>query len=226
MSSSARKRSSMSLNATTAPRPSSMSIGAEVRDRELRAVAPEEQSSSARDRLARRAREEHRELLGGTRTAIRVAVVDRLVAVAPEQLVGALVAQRCDRRGVREADQASGSTTQTGCATVCRTAARKSSAPTFQPPRSVREPGTRSYEPDPGQRHRQDCGRPSAATARRAGITPGNKLSATEANSGQLEALKSDRVSARPASRFVVPARRPVGAERREVSDDRLCLSR
>ena len=193
MSSSARKRSSMSLNATTAPRPSSMSIGAEVRDRELRAVAPEEQSSSARDRLARRAREEHRALLGGTRTA-SVAVVDRLVAVAPEQLVGALVAQRRDRRGVREADQASGSTTQTGCATVCRTAARKSSAPTFQPPRSVREPGTRSYEPDPGQRHRQDCGRPSAATARRAGITPGNKLSATEANSGQLEAAPRRRI--------------------------------
>ena len=141
MSSSARKRSSMSLNATTAPRPSSMSIGVEV----------------------------------------------RLVAVAPEHLVGAPVARRRDRRGVREAAQALGSTTQTGCATVCMTAARKFSAPTFQPPRSVREPGTRSYEPDPGQRHRQDCGRHRAATARRAGITPGNKLSATKANSEQLE---------------------------------------
>ena len=50
--------------------------------------------------------------------------------------------------------------------------------------------GTRSCEPDLGPRIRQDLGRHRGfATARRTGINPGNKLSATEPTQGSLKPL-------------------------------------
>jgi hypothetical protein len=74
-------------------------------DREHRSVAPEEPVELAPDRLAGRARQQHRAFAGRIRGAVRVPVVDRLVAVAPQQFVRAVVAERRDRRRVGEPDQ-------------------------------------------------------------------------------------------------------------------------
>ena len=80
----------------------------DVGDGEERSVAPDEPVQIARDRLAGGPREQHRAVRGGIGRPVRVLVVDRLVAVAPEQLVRAVVAERVDRGGVGEPDQAVG----------------------------------------------------------------------------------------------------------------------
>ena len=80
----------------------------DVGHREHRAVAPEEPVQLARHGLARGPRQQHRALGGRIRRAVRSLVVDGLVAVAPEELVGRVVAQCRDRGGVGEADQAIG----------------------------------------------------------------------------------------------------------------------
>jgi hypothetical protein len=76
----------------------------DVGDREYRAVAPNEPVQIACDGLARGPREQHRRVGGGVRRPVRVPVVDRLVAVAPEQVVRAVIAERGDRGGVGEPD--------------------------------------------------------------------------------------------------------------------------
>jgi hypothetical protein len=80
----------------------------DIRDREHRSVAPEEPVEVARDRLARRSRQQHWALGGRIRGPVRVPVVDRLVAVAPEKLVRAVIAERRDRGRVGEPDKAVG----------------------------------------------------------------------------------------------------------------------
>ena len=77
-----------------------------VGDREHRAVAADEPVELARDRLAGRERPQQRALVGGKRGPVPVPVVDRRVAVAPAQLVRALVAERGDRGRVGEPDHA------------------------------------------------------------------------------------------------------------------------
>ena len=78
----------------------------DVRDGEHRAISPEEPVQITGYRLASDARKQHRALRGGIRGAVGVAVVDGVVAVAPEQLIGAVIAKRLDRGGVREPDHA------------------------------------------------------------------------------------------------------------------------
>jgi hypothetical protein len=77
-----------------------------VGDGEHRSIAPEEPLQITRDRLACGPREQHRAILGGIRRAVRAAVVNRVVAAAPEQLVRVFIAQRCDGGRVREPDDA------------------------------------------------------------------------------------------------------------------------
>jgi hypothetical protein len=74
----------------------------DVGHREHRPVAAEEPVEPARDPLPRRARHEHRALGRRVRAAVGVLVVDRRMAVAPEQLVRAVVAERRERGGVRD----------------------------------------------------------------------------------------------------------------------------
>ena len=80
----------------------------DVGDGKHRAVAPEEPVQIAADRLARRPRKQHRALRGRIGRPVRMPVVDRLVAVAPEQLVRAVIPQRRDRGRVGEPDHAVG----------------------------------------------------------------------------------------------------------------------
>ena len=80
----------------------------DVGDREHRAVAPEEPVQLARDRVAGSPREQQRAVRRGKRGAVRVLVVDRLVAAAPEELVSAAVAQRRDRGRIGEPDHVVG----------------------------------------------------------------------------------------------------------------------
>jgi hypothetical protein len=76
----------------------------DIGDGKRRAITPEEPVQIARDRLPLRMRQPHRALRGPIRRPVRVLVVDRLVAMAPEQLVRAVVAERRDRGGVGEPD--------------------------------------------------------------------------------------------------------------------------
>ena len=151
----------------------------QVRDREHRPVASEEPVDVARDRLARRAGEEHRALGGRIWRAVRVGAMDRLVAGRRQELVGALIAEaRRWRPGSAKRMRPSASTTQMGWAVDCSTAARKSSAPTFHPPRSVRGADTASRvyaRPQAGVRRRRREGRISprcCARPSRAARTP------------------------------------------------------
>jgi hypothetical protein len=75
---------------------------------ELRAVAAEEPVEVAADGLARRSRQQHGALGRRVRRAVRMRVVDGLVARAAEQLVRVVVAERGDRRWVGVADEAVG----------------------------------------------------------------------------------------------------------------------
>ena len=80
----------------------------EVGDREHRPVATDEPVEIARDPLAGRMGEQHRAVRSGIRAAVGVLVVDRLVALAAEQLVRTVVAECRDRGRVGEPDQAIG----------------------------------------------------------------------------------------------------------------------
>ena len=80
----------------------------DIGDGKRRAVAPEEPIQIARDRPAGGSRELHRALGGAIGRPVRVFGVDRLVTVAPEQLVRAVIAKRRDRRGADEPDHVVG----------------------------------------------------------------------------------------------------------------------
>ena len=69
------------------------------------AVAADEPVLVAVDLLARAQRLEDRALLARVGRAVRAHVVDRVVPVAPAQLRQVVVAQRRQRRGVREHDE-------------------------------------------------------------------------------------------------------------------------
>jgi hypothetical protein len=77
----------------------------DIRDAEHRAVATEEPVEVTRHRLARRPRAQHPALGSSEGTAVGMVVVDRLVAVATEQLPGVGIPERSDRRPVGEPDQ-------------------------------------------------------------------------------------------------------------------------
>ena len=104
---SARHRSSMSVNDTTAPRPSAISSGADTY--ETRNISPsrrkKQSSSIVTVSPVVRGRSE-RTLRGRERTAVGMVMVDRLVTVAPEQLTGVGVAERDHRRPIGEPDRA------------------------------------------------------------------------------------------------------------------------
>jgi hypothetical protein len=78
----------------------------DVRDWEPRAIPPEEPVQIAGNRLAGEPREQHGALRGGIRSAVGVAVMDRFVAVAPDELGRTVVAECLDRGRVREPDHA------------------------------------------------------------------------------------------------------------------------
>ena len=80
----------------------------DVRDREHRPVAADEPVQLAGDGLAARPREQQRALRRREGAAVGMLVVDRLVAVAPGQLLGVVVAERGDRGRVGEPDHTVG----------------------------------------------------------------------------------------------------------------------
>jgi hypothetical protein len=152
---SARRRSSMSVKGhdrATALR--HRDRDRRVGDREHRSGAAKEPVELARARLAGCSRQQHGALGRGIRSAVRVLVVDRLVTLAPEQLVGVVIAER-----VGKPDRPSGSTTQIGWAAARNTAARNLRADLPATTRSVTDATHAPRIPS----RRQRPARPSAS---------------------------------------------------------------
>jgi hypothetical protein len=95
----------MSVKATSAPRPPGISSGAETY--ETRNIEPSRRKNQSRSlvTVSPVVRGQHRALGGREGRAVETVVVDRLVAVATEQLPRVGIPARRDRRPVREPDQ-------------------------------------------------------------------------------------------------------------------------
>ena len=165
---SARRRSSMSVNATTAPRPSGISIGAETYETgNIEPSRRNNQSRSVGDRLARGTRPQQRAVGGGIRGPIGMPIVDRRVAGAPEQPVRSVISERRRRGRIGEPDQILRVHNQDRLRTVSSTA-RELFGATAGHPRSIGGPDTRRVRAQ-SSLHPDSCceARPSAVAGGR-----------------------------------------------------------